>query len=145
MNVIENSAAIVMWGALIIFNLAIIRLLVWGLGQVSARDILREKDPSAAKAAAAAPREAKTTGVGGEATELLPDATSYSRVAGFVGMIVMASFLWAIGNIIIYKAFVQGGSDEIQKFLSSIGSFFLAGAALFAPYAFNQLKSAFQK
>jgi hypothetical protein len=145
MNVIENSAAFVMWGSLIILNLATIRLLTWGLGQVNVRDVLREKDPNAAKAAMAASLEARVTGSAGEATGLPLDATSYSRVAGFVGTIVMASFLWALSNIIVYKAFVQGGTDEIQKIPSSVGSFFLAGASLFAAYAFNQIKSAFQR
>jgi len=145
MNLIENSAAFVMWGSLIILNLATIRLLTWGLGQVNVRDVLREKDPNAAKAAMAVSLEAKVTGSAGVATGLPLDATSYSRVAGFVGTIVMASFLWALSNIIVYKAFVQGGTDEIQKILSSVGSFFLAGASLFAPYAFNQIKSAFQR
>jgi hypothetical protein len=36
----------------------------------------------------------------------------------------MASFLRALGNMIVYKAFVQGGTDEIQKILSSVGILF---------------------
>jgi hypothetical protein len=108
MNVIENSTAFVMWGSLIILNLATIRLLTWGLGPVNVRDVLREKDPNAAKAAIAVSLEAKATGTAEEATGLPLDATSYSRVAGFVGTIVMASFLWALSNIIVYKGIRSG-------------------------------------
>jgi hypothetical protein len=82
--------------------------------------------------------------VGDGTTPAGPDATSYSRLSGFVGAIVLASFLWGLGNVILYKAFAENGPEEIQSLLSSIGSFFLAGAALFAPYAFNQLKGVFQ-
>ena len=108
MNVIANSTAFVMWGALIILNLPAVRPLTWGLGQVNVRDVVREKDPNSAKAAIAASPEAKATGTAREATGLPLDATSYSRVAGFVGTIVMASFLWALSNIIVYKGIRSG-------------------------------------
>ena len=67
--------------------------------------------------------------------------TSYSRVAGFVGATVIATFFWALGNIILYKAFVAPA--EIRDLLSSLVTYFLSGASLFLPYAFNQLRSAF--
>jgi hypothetical protein len=69
------------------------------------------------------------------------DVTSYSRVSGFVGATVMACFFWALGNIVLYKAFVAPA--EIRDLLSSLVTYFLSGASLFLPYAFNQLKSAF--
>ena len=121
---------------LIIFNVAIIKILQWGMTGINFHDALREKDPKAAQAALEA---APPPGAG----ESPPDATSYSRVAGFIGVVVMACFLWGLGNYILYKAF-RGPVADIQTLLGSIGTFFLAGAALFTPYAFNQLKGVFQ-
>ena len=71
------------------------------------------------------------------------DPTSYSRIAGIAGAIVLACFLWALGNIILFKAFEVGGIAAIKELLQSVAVYFLAGASLFAPYAFNQLKAAF--
>ena len=65
---------------------------------------------------------------------------SYSRVCGSVGMLIMASMLFGLGDYILWAAFFQKSLELLDK----IGSFFLAGSALFAPYAFNQLSSAFQ-
>jgi hypothetical protein len=69
------------------------------------------------------------------------DSTSYSRVTGLVGAVIVTSFFWAIGNIIIYKAFTQ--VSDIKLITESVGRFFLVGSALFLPYAFNQLKTVF--
>jgi hypothetical protein len=70
------------------------------------------------------------------------DANSYSRVTGLVGAIMMASLFWVISNIVIVLAIVR--PTDVTTILSSVGKLFLVGAALFLPYAFNQLKSVLQ-
>lgn len=67
--------------------------------------------------------------------------SSYSRLAGLIGAIVLAIFLWAFGNVVIYLSLTDPKS--VTSVLSSISSYFLAGSALFAPYAFNQLRTTF--
>ena len=69
------------------------------------------------------------------------DTTSYSRVTGLVGAVIMTSFFWAMANIIIFKAFTAIG--DIRPLIGSVQVFFLVGAAMFLPYAFNQIRSAF--
>ena len=70
------------------------------------------------------------------------DSTSYSRVTGALGAIVLTSFFWSIGNIVVFLS-VHNRTKEISELLYSSGRFFLIGAALFLPYAFNQLKTLF--
>ncbi len=69
------------------------------------------------------------------------DTTSYSRVTGLVGAVIMTSFFWAMANIIIFKAFTAIG--DIKPLIGGVQVFFLVGAAMFLPYAFNQIRSAF--
>jgi hypothetical protein len=69
------------------------------------------------------------------------DTTSYSRVTGLVGAVIMTSFFWAMANIIVFMAFSAVG--EIKPLIDSVKVFFLVGAAMFLPYAFNQIRSAF--
>ena len=71
-----------------------------------------------------------------------PGNTSASRVTGAVGAAVIASFTWAVGNVLIYKAVFK--PEDAQVILDGIGNFYLAASALFAPYAFNQLSSIFK-
>ena len=112
---------------LIIYNMAIIRLLNFGLRGVSLKEALSEKSgvPAAVAGAPAPAMEA-----------------SYSRVTGFVGAIVMGVFFWALGNIILFNGISQAAG--IKTMLDGLLSFFLSGAALFLPYAFNQLSSVFK-
>lgn len=69
------------------------------------------------------------------------DVTSYSRVTGALGAVVVTSFFWATGNIVL----VQALSDvaKIKPMMDAVSPFFLVGSALFLPYAFNQLKTLF--
>ena len=69
------------------------------------------------------------------------DTTSYSRVTGLVGAVIMTSFFWAMANIIVFKAFTA--IADIKPLIASVQVFFLVGAAMFLPYAFNQIRSAF--
>ncbi len=67
---------------------------------------------------------------------------SYSRVTGMIGAVVVTAFFWIISNITIGVAILH--PENLKEILSNIGSIFLVGAALFLPYAFNQIKSVIQ-
>ena len=69
------------------------------------------------------------------------DLTSYSRLTGALGAVILTTFFWALGNIIIWKAFTN--IDDMMKISNSVGNFFMIGAALFLPYAFNQIRNIF--
>ncbi len=133
------------WAALLVtaavFNVAcfwLIRRLALG---VNLKQAMREKAPSEQ------PEPVTTTiqtvdGTTRTETEM-PDNTSYSRVAGMIGAIVMACLFWAVGNIAIYLGFTD--VDGLAKLVGNIGGLFLGGSALFAPYAFNKLTEVFPK
>jgi hypothetical protein len=145
-NVPEWMPMVVMAATLIIFNAAIIKLLQVAFGPINFRAALREKDPKVLQATAAAvvaTAAAAPAGASPPADPTAADPTSYSRIAGAAGAIVLACFLWGLGNVILYKAFDSGGAAAIRELLQNVGIYFLAGASLFAPYAFNQLKAAF--
>ena len=140
-DLVANSAPFVLWGTLIIFNIAIAKLLQYSLSNIDLKEVLREKslpppppDSGAQRAGGAAPTPT--------ASDQL-DETSFSRVAGMIGAIVLACFIWAVGNVILYKAFAN--IDDVKSILSSITPFILSGASLFAPYAFNKLSSVFSR
>ena len=67
---------------------------------------------------------------------------SYSRVTGVIGTTVVASLFWVISNVVIATAIIDPPS--VSNILSDVTKLFLVGAALFVPYAFNQLKSLLQ-
>ena len=117
----EQTGAV---AAVVAFNTPIIGAVVMTFmaGSVTQQvgDALKEKDSSGAST----------------------DANSYSRVTGLVGAIMMASLFWVISNIVIVLAIVR--PTDVTTILSSVGKLFLVGAALFLPYAFNQLKSVLQ-
>lgn len=71
-----------------------------------------------------------------------PDGkVSFSRVAGSIGSIALASFVTGLG-VWIFFAINDPDAARIQK-LSDLWPYLTGGAALFAPYAFNQLSSIF--
>lgn len=88
---------------------------------------------------------------GGALTAMLqekaPDGTptgalSYSRVTGLIGAVVVASLFWIMSNIAIAVAILNPG--DLADMLNGISKLFFVGAALFLPYAFNQLKALIQ-
>lgn len=121
---LEHS--IVLYGSLAIFNLANLTILNRVLKQ-DLSGLLSEKSPVLPPVAAT-----------GDPVALPP---SYSRLTGLIGGTVLAIFLWAFGNVVIYLCLTDTAS--VQTVLASVGSYFLAGSALFAPYAFNQLRTSF--
>lgn len=122
---VETIVAI---GTLVIFNGAIIRLLSLLLAPVRVRELLEEKHSA--------------QNMVGTVDGQPQGPTSSSRVAGLVGTVVLACFLWALGNVILYYLFVD--DTKVQSILNNMGTYFLAGSALFAPYAANQLGVAFK-
>ncbi|WP_417309484.1 hypothetical protein [Devosia sp.] len=122
---VAGSAGLVMWLALIVFNLGVIVLLRHVLAEGNMREALEEKHP----------------GPNTQPADGQPPA-SYSRTAGAVGAMVLACFVWGLGNVLLYKGFASPGT--IDELVSGLGGFFLGTSALFAPYAFNQLGIAFK-
>lgn len=112
---------ILLWITLGIFNIAIIVLLRLTLKSVSLTEAMREKS-----------------------TPEQPNAsdTSYSRIAGMLGAIVLGCLIWGLGNAVLARAILE--PQEVETMLKGVWPFLLSTSALFAPYAFNQLKDAMQ-
>lgn len=109
---------------LIVFDLGTALLLRWSLRQAKPEELVREKAP-----------EGRAPG-GGE--------TSYSRVAGLVGSVVIACFFWAFGNILIWRAFADPSGQSVKALVEGIWPWLTGGAAMFLPYAVNQLRAVFK-
>jgi hypothetical protein len=87
------------------------------------------------------------TGLGQILCEKTPEgrksgAISYSRVTGLIGAVVVASLFWIMSNISIAAAILN--PSALPDILNGITKLFFVGAALFLPYAFNQLRSLVQ-
>ncbi len=135
---------LVAWLSIGVLDLGVIWLLIFTLRAVSIKSVLREKDPnsqpSLAQTAALSAAQASN---GQDATIAALANTSYSRLSGFIGSIILACFLWAASNYVIYASFYEPGA--VADYVKSFGSYFLAGASLFAPYAVNQLSKVFKQ
>jgi hypothetical protein len=106
--------------ALVGFNLPII-LACWHFRKTTGlSEIIQEKD-----------QEGLNTG-----------AVSYSRVTGLIGAVVVSSLFWIMSNVSIAVAILNPA--DLANILNGITKLFFVGAALFLPYAFNQLKSLVQ-
>lgn len=133
------AADIVMWGSLMVFNLAIVFLLRLSFKTIDLKEVLREKSAPTGGG-----------GNGGDSGAPVPvgqagsDNTSYSRLAGMVGAIVLAAFFWALGDVILFKLFAPDGTTQITAMMAGLSTYFLSGTALFAPYAFNQVSAIFK-
>jgi hypothetical protein len=87
------------------------------------------------------PRQTVTaTGADQSPQETSDLPSSISRVVALFGTLVLAAVLLGVGYGMIWSLFTRG---QIPK-LDGIGPYLMGGAALFAPYAFNQLKEAFK-
>ena len=94
-----------------------------------------------------AERKAEAKSLRGMIEEKTPNGTptgaiSYSRVTGLIGAVVVASLFWIMSNISIAVAILN--PEDLTDILGGITKLFLVGAALFLPYAFNQLKTLIQ-
>lgn len=65
---------------------------------------------------------------------------SASRMIAAFGLMILAVMILGIGYGIMWSLFTKGTIPN----LVGIGPFLLGGSALFAPYAFNQIKEAFK-
>jgi len=65
---------------------------------------------------------------------------SFSRVAGAIGSTVLAALFAGISYWALHTLFMGGDLTRLQD----LSTFFLVGSALFAPYAFNQIRGIFQ-
>ncbi len=66
---------------------------------------------------------------------------STSRVIAFLGLIGMLSMFVGIGFYLLWALF--NGKQDLLHQLDTAGHYLLYGSALFTPYAFNQIRSAF--
>lgn len=69
-------------------------------------------------------------------------AISYSRVTGLIGAVVVSSLFWVMSNVSIALAILD--PSDLPSLLNGVTKLFFVGAALFLPYAFNQLRSLVQ-
>jgi hypothetical protein len=113
----------------LIYNAFIAIVLLKSSGAISLKELVREKS-------VAPPVEIASTVNASSSGD-----TSYSRVSGLAGAVVLSSFVW-VGNVVIYKAFLTPA--DIPVLLSGVSPFILSASALFAPYAVNQLSSIFK-
>jgi hypothetical protein len=111
------------WLVLLTFNVPIMAALVCVTFSARLSDVLKEKSPL------------------GDCTGI----TSYSRVIGAVGGVIVTAFFWAGGNILIASALALEDFTQLTKLIDALSRFLLFGSALFLPYAFNQLKSLFPR
>jgi hypothetical protein len=106
--------------ALVAFNVPVL-IAAWRLRKVDdISQVIREKDG-----------DGQPTG-----------GVSYSRVTGLIGAVVVASLFWVISNVVVATAILN--PRDLAAILTNVGTLFYVGAALFLPYAFNQIKSVVQ-
>lgn len=105
--------------ALIAFNVPIL-MTYWRLRTVPLTEYVHEKDAA------------------GRNTE----GISYSRLTGLIGAAVVSSLFWVMSNVAIAVAILN--PDALPDILNGITKLFFVGAALFLPYAFNQIKALIQ-
>lgn len=149
--------SILMWGTIVIYNVAIVQLLRFALARADLKEAMSEKAPSKVDDKITTRTTTTTTPAGlvddaaaplvapvtvERVEESSPSETSYSRVAGMIGAVVLACFVWAVGNVLLYKMLTS--PETMPELLDGLGTFFLASASLFAPYALNQLGNAFK-
>lgn len=84
-------------------------------------------------------------GAGKQPASTEPDI-SYARVSGAIGSIAIASLFVGMSYWILYALFFGTGTGayDIASKINAMGGFFIAGAALFLPYAFDRLSSIFK-
>jgi hypothetical protein len=123
-------------------TLALTVMLVWGL-----RMLGKELQQPAIPGAPTALRQALTEknpaapAIGGAETQTTPGDVSFSRVAGALGAIGIAATFVGIGYWILHALFFDIAH---VRSIDGLSAYFLAGSALFMPYAFNQLASVFR-
>ncbi len=121
---------ILLWG---IKRIAVALGTSTGNGRSLASELLSEKveaTPAATPVAGAAAAAQPTTAQVG----------SFSRTAGAIGGMALAAAVVGISYWVLYALFYNGDLARLE----GVGTFFLSGSALFAPYAFNKLSKVFK-
>ncbi len=111
-------------------------ILLWGLRLVSAA-LMQKPAPGELPLVHSILSEPPTTPQAGD-TEY---KGSFSRTAGTIGAIGLAAVFIGVGYWVLFALFFQ---SEKLTLLQDVGWYFLAGSALFIPYAFNQLTRVFK-
>ncbi len=111
----------------------------------SLTDALSEKNPSPAPVAVV--QAAVAVVPGGDAPAVAPpvdpgSSASASRLVAFLGTIAILAMFMGFGLYAIWAAF-NGRAAEARDTLKAMSSYLLYGSAMYAPYAFNQIKAAF--
>jgi hypothetical protein len=120
------------WLVIVVFNIAAIMLLVIACKAIDFTSALIEK--SSLPATPPSP-------VDPNAPPAPPAPQSSSRVISALGGLLIVAFFWACCNVSVYWAFAN--PTNLTQFAQGVWPLFLAGSALFLPYAFNQLKGVF--
>jgi len=76
-----------------------------------------------------------------DTVEVVAPPSSVSRLIALVGTLVLTAVMLGVGYGMIWSLFTKGQIPALE----GIGPYLLGSSALFAPYAFNQLKEAFKK
>ncbi len=69
-------------------------------------------------------------------------SASASRLVAFLGTIAILAMFMGFGLYALWAAF-NGKGAEAGVTLKAVSSYLLYGSAMYAPYAFNQIKAAF--
>jgi hypothetical protein len=115
--------------------IAMTGVLIWGLKHVS-RELGRVNPSTQRTLMAEALSEKEGTQSGSD------EKTSFSRVSGALGAIGIAATFVGIGYWALHGLFF-GSASDLGK-ISSLSTYFLAGSALFIPYAFNRISEIFK-
>ena len=114
-------------------------VLIWGLKHVS-RELSRVVDPANQRTFMAEVLSEKRT-LGASAPPAgTSEPPSFSRVAGALGAVGIAATFVGIGYWALHGLYFGGSLNKI----SDLSTYFLAGSALFIPYAFNTISSVFK-
>ena len=113
-------------------------LLIWGLRTVSKILSTQASDNGTTFGMQMLTEKVGDPQDGGDAGDKGPG--SFSRIAGTIGAIVLAAFFAGVSYWALHALFSDGDLNKLKD----LGTFFLVGSALFAPYAFNQIRSIFQ-
>ena len=112
----------------------------------SLTDALSEKNPSPAPVAIVQAAVAVVPGDAAPAAAVPPvdpgSSASASRLVAFLGTIAILAMFMGFGLYAIWAAF-NGRAAEARDTLKAMSSYLLYGSAMYAPYAFNQIKAAF--
>ena len=68
---------------------------------------------------------------------------SASRLIAFLGSLGLPAMIMGFGLYALW-AFFNGKASEAKDAMQAASSYLLYGSAMYAPYAFNQIKSAFK-